>query len=145
VTEELAVLADAVGRLEQIGVPYMLTGSFALGYYAQPRMTRAVDLVVALASTDADRLVEAFGADYYVAAEAVHEAIGRRGMFNAIHLASMWKVDFVVRKDEPYRLVEFERRREVVLAGLSLWIVSREDLVISKLEWARTSRSEAVW
>jgi hypothetical protein len=28
-------------------IPFMLTGSFALGYYGKPRMTRDLDFVVA--------------------------------------------------------------------------------------------------
>ncbi len=36
----------------------------------------------------------------------------------------------------------YERRRRVELAGVPLWIVSIEDLILSKLEWSRESRSE---
>jgi hypothetical protein len=46
-TEELRVLCDIVTRLETAGIDYMLTGSVALNSYAQPRMTRDIDLVVA--------------------------------------------------------------------------------------------------
>jgi len=49
VTAELEVLQDATERLERAGIQYMLTGSIALSYYAQPRMTRDIDLVVELA------------------------------------------------------------------------------------------------
>ncbi len=45
-------------------------------------------------------------------------------------------------KDEPYRLEEFARRQEVTISGFQTWIVSREDLILSKLYWARDSRSE---
>ena len=48
----------------------------------------------------------------------------------------------IPRKDTPYRRAEFERRRRVELAGVYLWIVSIEDLILSKLEWSRESRSE---
>ena len=47
-TEELAVLKSVTGRLEAAGIPYMMTGSFAANYYAVPRMTRDIDLVVEL-------------------------------------------------------------------------------------------------
>lgn len=46
-TEELQTLRDIVTRLEIGGIDYMLTGSVALNCYAQPRMTRDIDLVVA--------------------------------------------------------------------------------------------------
>jgi hypothetical protein len=47
-----------------------------------------------------------------------------------------------VRKDTAYRRREFERRRRVALPGFESWIVSREDLILSKLAWARESMSE---
>jgi len=42
VSAELEVLQDAIARLEGVGIAYMLTGSVALSYYAEPRMTRDV-------------------------------------------------------------------------------------------------------
>ena len=52
------------------------------------------------------------------------------------------KIDFIVRKDAPYRAAEFERRRRVPMPGFEAWIVSREDLILSKLAWAKDSGSE---
>jgi hypothetical protein len=39
-------------------------------------------------------------------------------------------------------LNDFARRKAVELAGVHTWITSREDLILSKLVWARDSRSE---
>lgn len=60
---ELAVLSDVVSRLELADFDYMLTGSVAMNYYAQPRMTRDIDIVVALADTDSDKIIEIFQDD----------------------------------------------------------------------------------
>lgn len=59
VATELEVLRIVSDRLTTVGTPFMLTGSFALAYYATPRMTRDLDIVVALAEQDVDRLVRA--------------------------------------------------------------------------------------
>jgi N-acyl-D-aspartate/D-glutamate deacylase len=40
---ELEVLEDVCARLEKARIEYMLTGSMAMTYYAQPRMTRDID------------------------------------------------------------------------------------------------------
>ncbi len=45
-TEELQILRAITNRVESAGMDYMLTGSVALNCYAQPRMTRDIDLVV---------------------------------------------------------------------------------------------------
>jgi hypothetical protein len=139
---ELQVLEDVCRRLEQAGIAYMLTGSMAMSYYAQPRMTRDIDLVVAVEPDQADKLASAFEPDYYVPREQLEESIRAHGMFNLLHLESVVKVDLIVRKDEPYRRTEFDRRRRVALPGFEAWIASKEDLVLSKLVWAREGESE---
>jgi hypothetical protein len=62
--DELSVLKLAVRRLESAGIAYRVTGSVALSVYAQPRMTRDVDVVVDLRPIDAERLVELFGDEF---------------------------------------------------------------------------------
>jgi len=52
------------------------------------------------------------------------------------------KVDFVVLKNAPYREEEFRRRRQVDLEGRKLWMVAAEDLLLSKLHWAKDTRSD---
>lgn len=141
-SEEIEVLRIMTQRLEAAGLPYMVTGSMALGVYAVPRMTRDIDVVVELSAEDADRVCALFGPDFYVDAAAVRASIARRGTFNLIHEAHVVKVDVVVRKDTDYRRTEFARRRRLTLGGHPLFVVAPEDLIISKLDWARDTRSQ---
>jgi hypothetical protein len=140
--DELAVLALVAERLDAAGLSYMVSGSVAMNYYAQPRMTRDIDIVVALEPAHASQIQSLFEADFICEASAICEAIARRGMFNLIHKEWVIKVDIIVRKDTPYRREELARRRRVRLRSLELSVVSPEDLVLSKLDWARESRSE---
>lgn len=139
---ELAALKNVVTRLEHGGFSYMLTGSMALSFYVAPRMTRDIDLVIDVASPRTAELVAIFDEDYYVSAEAVREAADLRGMFNVLYLPGSIKIDLIVRKDSPYRREEFGRRNRTDRLGFPLWVVSREDLILSKLVWARNTRSE---
>ena len=141
-TAELEVLQDAAARLERAGISYMLTGSIALSYYAQPRMTRDIDLVAELSGRDAKSVAALFAPDYYASEADIAGAIAGGGMFNVLHLVKLVKLDFIVRKDTPYRRHEFGRRRRVRMPGFEAWIVSREDLILSKLAWAKDSGSE---
>jgi hypothetical protein len=120
----------------------MLTGSFALAYYATPRMTRDLDIVVALHERDVDALVAAFASDFYIDADAARTAVSSERMFNLMHLESGVKVDLIIRKSSEFRQVEFARRQPVTIAGIRTWIVSCEDLILSKLVWALESNSE---
>jgi hypothetical protein len=141
-TPELLALRDLCARLDGVRVAYMLTGSLAMSFYARPRMTRDIDLVIALDAAEAERLTGALGPDYHADAGAINAAIRDARPWNIIHLPSVVKIDLIPRKDTRYRRVEFERRRRVEFAGIPLWIVSVEDLILSKLEWSRESGSE---
>lgn len=121
---------------------YMLTGSMALNCYAQPRMTRDIDLVVAFFLKDVALIEGVLGNDYYVSDDAAREAVMHQTSFNAIHTTTMIKVDFMIRKREEFRLLEFSRRQRMWIQEFEAWVVSKEDLILSKLDWARDSGSE---
>ena len=140
--DEFSVLALVTSRLEDAGIAYMVTGSVAVSLYAEPRMTRDVDLVVELQPADTERLVAMFGAEFSCDADRIRDAITRQSIFNLIHTAAVVKIDVIVRKDSPYREEEFRRRRRAEISGVRMWVVSAEDLILSKLDWARHSRSE---
>jgi hypothetical protein len=139
---ELDIVRDVSQRLEGAGLGYMLTGSMAMNYYAQPRMTRDIDVVVALRREDADRVVKMFEKHYYISREAVESSITHESLFNLIHNESVIKVDCIVRKGTEYRLNEFSRRQRIKIQDFETWITSKEDLIISKLFWAKDSHSE---
>jgi hypothetical protein len=46
VSEQLEVLLDVASRFDEGSILYMVSGSMAMNYYAQLRMTRDIDLVV---------------------------------------------------------------------------------------------------
>jgi hypothetical protein len=142
VKNELDIVRDVSTRLDGANIGYMLTGSMAMNYYAQPRMTRDIDVVVALRPADAARVVQLFSVDYYVSREAVDSSIANQSLFNLIHNESVIKVDCIVRKQSEYRLVEFNRRQRIKIEDFETWIVSKEDLILSKLFWAKDSHSE---
>jgi len=139
---ELDVLRDISKRFTELGIPFMLTGSLAMNYYAVPRMTRDIDLVVALEFPQVELMVNNFTPDYLIVREAVEDAVSRQYMFNAIHEASLIKADFMCRKHTPFRHEEFNRRERITIEDFDTWIVSKEDLILSKLEWMRESLSE---
>jgi hypothetical protein len=136
-------IAKLVARmLDRAKVPYMITGSIAGTFYGYPRMTRDVDIVVELNLQNSAQLLKVFGKQFYVDEDAVREATQQRGMFNLIHQKTIIKVDCIVRKDSEYHRLEFRRRREGNFEGAKIWFASPEDLILSKLGWAKDSMSE---
>lgn len=140
--EEIDVLKIVCQRLEAAEIPYMLTGSLAANFYATPRMTRDIDIVVEIQNSEIPKVFQAFRDDFYIAQSSIADAVVYQSMFNIIHNDSVIKIDFVVRKSSPYRHAEFQRRRRMDLDGTQIWIVAPEDLIISKLFWAKDSMSD---
>jgi hypothetical protein len=139
---QVDVLAEVSKRLEAIGIAYMLTGALAQNYYAVERMTADVDIVVDLEMEDVPRLLEEFQTDYYVSRESVLSAVQNRSQFNLIHLECVIKVDCIVTKKSEYAEIAFGRRQPAEVAGAHTFVVSKEDLILSRLLWTKRSESE---
>jgi hypothetical protein len=126
---------------EQYNIPYMLSGSVAMSIYTIPRHTQDFDFVVHLKDGDAGMLANHFKDGYYCNEEAVAEAIHFKSMFNIIDFQSGYKADFIILKDEVYRQQEFSRKKEVDFMGMKIYLVTAEDLIISKIIWIQQLQS----
>ena len=121
----------------------MLTGSLAAAYYAVPRATQDIDVVVEVLMAELPGITNLLSSSgYYVSLAAAEEAVAKEGQFNAIDPETGWKVDFIIRKDRPFSISEFGRRTRTSALGLELYMATREDLVVAKLEWAKKGESE---
>jgi len=128
--------------LDQYQIPYMLSGSIAMGLYTVPRMTRDIDFVIHLEAKNLDLFVDSFKNGFYCDRDGIKDAmVGPVKMFNIIDHETGYKADFIVLKDDPYRQEEFGRRLKVAYIGKIIYVVSPEDLNISKLIWIQEYQS----
>jgi hypothetical protein len=136
------VVGRIVEALVQSGVPSMIAGSFASNLHGVPRMTQDADIVIDADEAAALRLVHLLEGDFYVSEDAALDAVRRRGMFNAIHFDSGFKVDLIVKKDRAFSAEELRRREPGLLAGKRVDFATAEDTILTKLEWAKLGHSE---
>ena len=130
-----------VDVLNKHNIPYMLSGSMAMSTYVNPRATRDFDFIISLKHEDINGFVDNFQDGYYCDRDSVLDAIKNQSMFNIIDHASGFKADFVVLKDHPFRKEEFKRRIKIDFFGKNIYIVTPEDLLISKLIWIQDVQS----
>ena len=71
----------------------------------------------------------------------INTEIKGKGMFNVIDHETGFKIDFIIRKNTEYRIEEFERKQRSDDFGFPCYIVSKEDLIISKLIWIQDFQS----
>jgi hypothetical protein len=131
-----------LSKLDDCGIRYMITGSFASNIHGVPRATQDADIVIEADAKALDRFLISLGDDFYASREAAKEALARRGIFNIIHLPTGLKVDLIIRKTRSFSHTEFLRRQEVDFLGRGRWVASAEDIILAKLEWARDGKSE---
>jgi hypothetical protein len=127
--------------LNESNIPYMLSGSVAMSIYIVPRATRDFDFIIHLEEKNIDRFIQHFQDGYYCDRDAIQDAVKRRSIFNIIDHASGFKADFVVLKEEAFRQEEFNRRKKVDFFDKNIYVVSPEDLLLSKLIWIQDFQS----
>jgi hypothetical protein len=143
VKSQAEFLRDIIDSLQQAGISYMVSGSISSTFYGRPRSTQDVDIVVETSRENLQALVTLLqNKNYYADEEAAMEALSHATLFNVFDAASGYKADLIIRKDRPYSVEEFERRKPVSLLGLSVYLVAPEDAILSKLEWSKTGQSE---
>ena len=137
--EILAAITPVVEAFEELGVAYHIGGSVASSAYGILRATFDADLVADLRLEHVLPLVKQLEDEYYIDADAVREAIRRRGSFNAIHLDTILKFTVFIPKTRPFDQEELRRIRQEVLAEGTrpFYMASPEDTILNKLEWYR--------
>jgi hypothetical protein len=134
---EDSVVVDVVGRLETLGLPYMIVGSYASNVWGRPRSSFDADIVVRIGASDAPRFIQTFSDGYVIEPEALRRDLESGTMFNLIPKRGIFKVDIIPVRKSAYAATEFERRRQVQALGRTLWMASPEDTVLFKLSWYR--------
>ena len=88
-----------------------------------------------------DQFIENFKTGYYCNIDSVKDTVSKHRIFNIIDHESGYRADFVILKNEIYRQTEFNRKNKIEYLGKDIFIVSCEDLLLSKLLWIQPIQS----
>ena len=137
-------LRFAISVLERLQIPYLVCGSVAAGAFGEPRMTRDIDVVLALRPDQVDALCTAFPApEFYVSPSAAREAIQFEKQFNVIHPESGNKPDLMICRRDEWSQSQLSRRQRVkLLDDCEAYSASPEDVIISKMLYYLEGGSE---
>ena len=133
-----------IDALESLGIAYVLVGSYASNTYGIERATRDTDVVIELGDASLmelfRRVLPAIRFDRQMSFETV--TMTRK------HVAEVAGTDFHIELfhlgDDPHDRERFSRRRAVEIHGYRVFILSLEDVIVTKLRWARTKDREDV-
>jgi len=128
--------------LEQAGIPYMLTGSFASSVYGMHRASPNINFIIAAGEAGVRCLFDHLPQlDFYSDLSHALDACRHGSIFNVVDYVTGFKIDFIFLKSRVFSQKEFERRRKAAAWGVPLHIATPEDVVIEKLEWEKPGKS----
>lgn len=142
--DQLEFFRHIIRILHGSGLRYMVVGSFASGFWGEPRATYDVDILISLAVSDLSGLAALFPSDdFYYSLQAAQDAIHRRTQFNIIHPDSGNKIDLMIQGTDEWGQVQLSRRRLLSFEpGFEFYVGAPEDIILSKLLYYREGGSE---
>ena len=142
--ESSELLQQTAVVLEELEIPYFVTGSMATIAYGEPRFTIDVDVVARLTPVTVDAFCAAFPfPEFNFSLDAAREAVHQRRQFNIIHPASGLKVDVMIPADTEFNQSRLSRRLRISAGDdFAAWFASPEDVIIKKLEYYREGGSD---
>jgi hypothetical protein len=132
--------------LQDLKIPYAITGGFAVAVWGKPRFTADIDIIVKLVSKNIfplNKALLAIDKNVYVSEDAMKKALERKGEFNLIHPQTGLKVDFWISgsKADIYGKLKLKRAVVKKIDKQEISFISPEDLILSKLSWYKESGS----
>lgn len=129
--------------LEQLGVSYMVVGSFSSNVYGIPRSTHDADFVVQFERVGVDSVMKALGTGYELDPQMSFETITATTRYRVRHRAAAFTIELFLLSDDPHDRERFARRRRMpVDGGGQAFVPSAEDVVITKLRWSRQGQRQ---
>jgi hypothetical protein len=127
-------IADVTSILLARKFEFHLTGGLASSFYGEPRFTQDIDIVIRVAVGDSlTQLIQDLSRKFIVDRNAIEDAVRHNSIFQALHEETLIKVDFHV--GEAIRGELGRSKREEILTGIVVPLVSKEDAILSKLIW----------
>ena len=140
------LLSLFVRSLNQLGWAYAVTGAVGSMFYAEPRFTNDIDVVVRIPSDGGPTLREAFPEPEFfrpgleeIAVEVLRPS---RGHLNVIHLESGLKADFYLVGTDPLNDWALSAARMIPVSDLPVHVAPPEYVVLRKLAFYREGGSE---
>ena len=141
-----SLIALFVRPLNQLRIPYLVTGGVASVVYGEPRLTRDIDLVIELRPRDARRFADAWSAEefYVPPVEVIAEESGRpeHGHFNVIHNLTSLRADVYLPGNDALNAWAFAHKVARRVDEDEVFLAPIEAVILSKLRYYQMGKSD---
>jgi acylphosphatase len=145
-SEHIPYLKQVAKALESSAVPHVLVGSMSSNVHGFARSTKDIDLVVQTDRPGLERLFDALKEGFDLDPQASFETI--TGTLRHVLTAKdrMFKVEIFQVSNDPHDQERFRRRLAIRYPSLdaTVSILTAEDVIVTKLRWARPKDLEDV-
>jgi hypothetical protein len=144
VTPQDSLTLRVADALTASGIPYLLSGSFASNYHGIPRSTKDADFVIHLAGGVGAEFARRLEPDLELDPQLSFETVTGTYRQFIRHRKSAFKIEIFLLSPDAHDQDRFARRRGELLFGRKVWLLSPEDVIVSKLRWARNKDKDDI-
>jgi len=141
-----SLIALFVRPLNQLRIPYLITGGVASVIYGEPRFTRDIDLIIQLGTGDVGRFAAAWpSGEFYVPPVEVIGEESRRpahGHFNVSHHETAMRADIYLSGDDPLNAWALRHPALRHVEGDEVRVAPIEAVILSKLRYFQMGGSD---
>lgn len=150
----LETLSWLCNKLETLKIQYMVTGGAAVGFWGHIRTTMDIDILIQMSIAKSGAFLKNIKEETYLNLDEAKRAISHGEMFNIILNKNCFKIDVIpLNEKDDYEVEKFKRRVKIKFEGREIFVISPEDLIISKLLWSMSAGSserqlrdcESIW
>ncbi len=132
----LDATAEVVDALEELGIPYMVVGSFSSNVYGIPRSTHDADFVIVLGERSARVIADRLGPRYRLDPQMTFESVTMTTRFRMEVVDLTFTIELFLLSDDAHDQERFGRRQRRQLLGRNVVLPTPEDVIVTKLRWA---------
>jgi hypothetical protein len=130
--------ARVLDVLNELDISYVVVGAFAVNYHGIVRATRDADFVAVVGHSQMDAMVRKLGQGFHLDPQLSFESATGTTRFILHHLDQENKpqhIELFRLSDDDFDRARFERRIRVRLLDRPAYVLTAEDVIITKLRW----------
>jgi hypothetical protein len=142
--DSLAITTLVIAALSRSNVPHVVVGSFARNFHSFPRSTKDADIVLAVDAPGLARFEAELGGDFSLDPQRTFETNTGTFRHTLVHKATEFQTELFLLSQDPFDQERFRRRQAFQFGGISSFVLTAEDVIITKLRWSRPKDVEDI-
>lgn len=142
--DSLAITTLVIAALGRSGVTHVVVGSFARNFHSFPRSTKDADIVLAVDLEGLSRFEAELGLGFSLDSQTTFETNTGTFRHTLVHKETEFKTELFILSKDAFDQERFHRRLPFHFNGHPSFVLTAEDVIVSKLRWLRAKDIEDI-